>query len=133
MNAEPSKMQQLLAEHRANQNSTQKGIDPRQRVTPKKKGKPSSERFGIFNRFVDEFMSKMHSTKAQVWITLWRDANSEGIANVGRQRIANRIGKHPKTVSIATTWLVEEGYLNILWVGGQGNSVSRYQLLLPEN
>src|SRR5690606_21475140 len=93
---------------------------PRQLATNGKapKRKEASGRFQTLNTFVDESARLVSTTAQTVWMVLWRDTHTDGIANVSHSRIADRLGISRRTVIRAINELEKQGLVTVVKRGG---------------
>ncbi len=85
-------------------------------------------RFAVLNGFVDGDMGTLPRAAALVWVTLWRDTKSDGLARTAVTDLARRVGGDRSTVIRAVRLLVDRGRLDVVRRGGLGRGVSTYRV-----
>lgn len=87
-----------------------------------------SQRFTMFNTFVDRTLATLPRTDALVWLVLYRDAYG-GTARSAQAYIAQRSGVCVRTVKTAIRRLIEAGLLEVVHQGGLNRGLSIYRVL----
>jgi hypothetical protein len=102
------------------------------------KGKPdrrkTAKRFGVLNGFVDFTIRVLSRAEALVWLVLWRDTKSDGIARTSQSDIARRTGVNVRTVKRTVGSLHKRGLLVIVNRGSLRKGPSSYRVapLIPQ-
>lgn len=79
-----------------------------------------TKRFWIKDEFIDNYASKLSLKAQMVYICLCRHANSKGITNIGKNRIAEKLGISRNTVRTALQELERGQFLTpYSWKMGQ--------------
>jgi len=95
---------------------------------PKRKAnKPSADRFGVLNAFVDSSMAGLTKSEIATWLVLYRDTRNGSVA-ISQANIARRAGVSDRAVRLAISKLVKVGLLQVLSQGGLNRGVSRYRV-----
>ncbi len=88
-------------------------------------------RWGLFNRFVDTGLASLRPVDVEVWLALFRHADTDGVVCLARTRLAGLAGCTEKTASRALGRLIEAGWLRRLRRGGPVGGLAVYQVLRP--
>jgi hypothetical protein len=104
-----------------------------QRKPGKAKGKPNrrraGSRFRVLNAFIDFTMGGLRRSDIAVWLVLYRDTKSDGIARTGQADMARRAGISRRTVVRVIGRLEGQGLLVRIHRGGLNRGVSSYRIL----
>ena len=95
--------------------------------TPKRI-KPSAERFGVVNAFVDFTLGSLTRNETAVWLVLWRDTKG-GTARTSQADLARRAGIGRRTVVRIINKLASKGLLRIVHRGGLNRGMNVYRVL----
>ena len=95
---------------------------------PKQNRRRTADRFAVLNSFVDFTMLKLKRTDLAVWLVLYRDTKSDGIARTGQADIARRAGVTDRTVRRSLGRLRSRGLLDIVRRGRLGAGPSAYRV-----
>jgi DNA-binding MarR family transcriptional regulator len=88
----------------------------------------SADRFGVFNGFVDFTMHQLSRADALVWLALYRDTKTNGIAQTGQADLARRVGVHAGTIKRAIARLRRLGLLTVVFRGSLRRGPSAYRV-----
>lgn len=97
-------------------------------VETKRKKKQASGRFANLNAFVDAGMALLTGSESKVWLILFRDTKTNGIARTGQADIARRAGIKPRMVRNVLVGLKEKGFLGIVRRGRLNSGPSAYRV-----
>lgn len=89
----------------------------------------SAQRFYTINDFVDVSMRGLTGAAAKVWIVLWRDTKTNGLAKTAISDLARRMGCSPTTAKRAVRELKAAGLIVVTVVGGLGRGANVYQVV----
>lgn len=92
------------------------------------------KRFAKVNALIDCTMHGLTRAELAVWLVLWRDTKTDGLARTGQADIARRVGVSVRAVHTAVRGLKSKGLLQVLSVGrlGCGPSVYRVRGVCPD-
>ena len=85
-------------------------------------------RFQTINTFADFSIADLSRAEIAVWILLWRDTKSNGVARTSQADLARRAGVNVRTVGRAVKNLCQKGHLKIVHRGGFGRGTSAYRV-----
>ena len=85
--------------------------------------------FYTINDFVDVSMRGLTGAAAKVWIVLWRDTKTNGLAKTAISDLARRMGCSPTTAKRAVRELKAAGLIVVTVVGGLGRGANVYQVV----
>jgi hypothetical protein len=94
--------------------------------TTKPKRRTRSERFAVFNAFVDMSMASLTGAEAKVWLILFRDTKANGTARTGQTDIARRAGLSVRGVKLALRSLQAKGMVRLVHRGRLNAGPSSY-------
>lgn len=86
-------------------------------------------RFQTINAFVDVTLRDMRRNDIAVWLLLWRDTKSNGLAKTSQVDLARRAGVSTKSIERAVRRLTDRGLLRLIRRGGVGHGPSTYRVL----
>lgn len=85
-------------------------------------------RFGVINAFIDRQMTSLPRAAALMWLCLWRDTRSNGLARTSHSHICRRIGCDRQTVSRSLKTLKERGLVKVVARGNLMRGPSLYRV-----
>jgi hypothetical protein len=95
---------------------------------PVRRSRRHSNRFAMFNGFVDGTMATLPRAAALTWFCLWRDTKPDGLARAAINDLARRVGCDRRSVIRALTLLKKRGLIEVVQRGGLGRGVSTYRV-----
>ncbi|OWK44029.1 helix-turn-helix domain-containing protein [Fimbriiglobus ruber] len=102
-------------------------VDPVPTARPTTR-KNARGRFAEINGFVDESMAKLSRSAVTVWLILWRDTKSDGLARTGQTDLGRRAGVTDRTVRSALAELIGAGLVKIVRKGRLGTGPTTYRV-----
>lgn len=91
------------------------------------------DRWAQLNCFVDDHLQKFDNiTLGLLWLSIFRHANSTGVAKISQERLAGTIGRSRRQVGRLIETLDSLGYLKKVRQGGLAKGVNKYQLCVPD-
>jgi hypothetical protein len=88
----------------------------------------SQGRFQSINAFLDVTMAELDRAELAVWLLLWRDTKSDGLARSSQADLARRAGCNARTVRRALAGLQRAGLVSVLRQGGLNRGLSVYRI-----
>lgn len=95
-------------------------------VTKPKNPRRPCGRFAEINGFVDYTLASLTPAAVAVWLILWRDTKSNGLARTGQADLARRAGVTERAVRNALKELCVAKLLKVIKVGRVGTGPSTY-------
>ena len=98
---------------------------------PKRAGKATSatrNRFAVVNAFADFTLRTLDRTGIAVWVLLWRDTKTDGLAKTSQADLARRAGISDRTARRAIDRLQRAGLLSVVHRGGLRRGISTYRV-----
>jgi hypothetical protein len=98
----------------------------------KPKGVPDRHRakgrFATVNAFLDVAARDLELSQIVVWLLLWRDVKSDGLARTSQADLARRSGLNPRTVRRAVRALAATGLLTVVRCGNLRTGPTAYRV-----
>ena len=88
----------------------------------------TGDRFRVLNNFADFTLRTLTRTEAAVWLLLWRDTKSDGLARTGQSDLAKRAGVTRRAVTAAIGQLERRGLLVVVERGRLQSGPSTYRV-----
>lgn len=104
------------------------GSQPRP-ATNAPKSKTASGRFQMLNQFVDESARLVSTTAQTVWMVLYRNTRSDGLACVSHNQVAEWLGISRRTAIRSVAELVDAKLAQLITRGkSEGSTPSTYRV-----
>lgn len=95
---------------------------------PKRRKRPTSDRFAMLNRFIDFTMRELTRSELVAWLTLFRDTKQDKTAQTGQADIGRRGGASKRAVQTALKQLETKGLVTIRRRGRLNTGASVYSV-----
>lgn len=90
--------------------------------------RPAAGRFHQINAFVDATVCNLDRAEIVVWLILWRDTKTDGLARTSQADLARRGGISERSAGRAVRNLRQAGLLTIVRRGGLRQGPSAYRV-----
>jgi hypothetical protein len=102
--------------------------DARPAPIPTPKRRSRSERFAVFNTFIDVTVAHLTGAETKCWMILFRDTKKTGTARTGQLDLARRAGLSRRGVQVALDKLSAKGLVTIVRRGQLNAGPSVYRV-----
>jgi hypothetical protein len=98
------------------------------RESATKRNRKAAGRFAVLNAFVDHGARMVNTTAVAVWLVIYREVQTDGLATISHARIAERLNVSRLTVTRALRRLIAAGFVTVIRHGGWQRGPSTYQI-----